>query len=211
MSGRSTRDQLIDRLRSVWPAPIPIGVSRVPRRHTSRSEEYLVLPTRGRPVFLVPADSAGAAGALVRSDDGQRAPVLARALAASHRLGLLKHTPGVTRVAVPCAEGLVPIVHRLVPEATPSSSDWAAAGTAGRSCSRRSTPRAARSRSPSVPVVRASGGSRAERDRLHELADRPVPGITPPPVLGWVIDDDAAVLCIGALRRARRPPPRGFR
>jgi hypothetical protein len=50
----------------------------------------------------------------------------------------------------------------------------------------------------------------AERDRLHELADRPVPGITPPPVLGWVVDDEVAVLCIGALTPGTAPASKGI-
>ncbi|MGH3346430.1 MAG: hypothetical protein ACRDO4_05565, partial [Nocardioides sp.] len=116
MSQHSIREKFTARLRAVWPDPIPIGVSRVPRRRAGRSEEYLVLPSMSSPVFLIPSGSARAAGALARSDDGQRAPVLARALMAAHRRGVLRRAPGLARVTVPGVKGLVAIVRRLVPE-----------------------------------------------------------------------------------------------
>lgn len=209
MSGRSPRDQLTARLRTVWPDPIPIGLSRAPHRHADESEEYLVLPTRSRPVFLIPADSPGAAGALVRSDDGQRAPVLARALGAAHRRGLLQRAPGVTRVAVPGTEGLVAIVRRLVPETD------AVVVRLGRRRHGRAVviqPLDAEGRTLAfAKCARGAGAGRlsAERDRLHELADRPVPGIKPPPVLGWAVEDDAAVLCLGALTPTAAPSSEG--
>lgn len=209
MNRASTRDELTSRLRTVWPAPIPIGVSRLPRRPGARTEEYLVLPTMSRPVFLIPADRTGAAVALVRSDDGQRAPALARALEAAHRRGLLRRMPGVARVAVPGTEGLVAIVRRLVPEA-----DAVVVRLGRRRHGRAVVLQALDAEGRSIAFAKCARGSgidglAAERDRLHELADRPVPGITPPPVLGWAVEDDAAVLCIGALARSTAPASEG--
>jgi len=211
MSGRSPRDQLTARLRTVWPDPIPISLSRAPRRHAGESEEYLVLPTRSRPVFLIPADSPGAAGALMRSDDGQRAPVLARALGAAHRRGLLGRAPGVTRVGVPGTEGLVAIVRRLVPEA-----DAVVVRLGRRRHGRAVVIQPLDTEGRTLAFAKCARGAgagagrlAAERDRLHELADRPVQGITPPLVLGWAVEDDAAVLCLGALTPSAPPISNG--
>jgi hypothetical protein len=209
MSGPSIRDQLTARLRAVWPEPIPIVVSRVPRRRASRSEEYLVLPTMSSPVFLIPSGSARAAGALARSDDGQRAAVLARALMAAHRRGVLRRAPGLARVTAPDAQGLVAIVRRLVPE-----SDAVVIRLGRRRHGRAVVLQALDAAGGSLAFAKCARGAGvdrlvAERDRLHELAERPVPGITPPPVLGWVVEDDAAVLCIGALTPSAAPASEG--
>ena len=209
MSGPSARDQLTARLRTVWPAPIPIDVSRLPRQKGGRSEEYLVLPAMSRPVLLVPAGQAAAAQALARSDDGQRAPTLSRALEVAHRRGLLRRVPGVTRVSVPDATGLVSIVSRLVPEA-----DSVVVRLGRRRHGRTVVLQALDTDGRSLAFAKCSRGAGSarlagERDRLHELADRPVPGITPPTVLGWAVEDDAAVLCIGALTPAAAPAADG--
>ena len=209
MSRPPIREQLTARLRAVWPDPIPIGVSRVPRRRAGRSEEYLVLPSMSSPVFLIPSGSARAAGALARSDDSQRAAVLARALMAAHRRGVLRRAPGLARVRVPGVQGLVAIVRRLVPE-----SDAVVIRLGRRRHGRAVVLQALDAAGGSLAFAkcaRAAGVDRlaAERDRLHELAERPVPGITPPPVLGWVVEDDAAVLCIGALTPSAAPASEG--
>jgi hypothetical protein len=205
MTGRSTRRQLTDRLRTVWPEPIEIALTRRPRRSADAGEEYLVLPTMSRPVLLVPAASSSAAGALARSDDGQRSPVLSRALQGAHRRGILRRVPGIARVAVPDTEGLVATVRRLVPEA-----DAVVVRLGRRRHGRAVVLQALDAGGRSLAFAKCARGAgvdrlRAERDRLHELADRPVPGITPPPVLGWAVEDGAAVLCIGALLPGARP------
>jgi hypothetical protein len=209
MSGRSTKEQLTERLRTVWPEPIEIALRRVPRRVGAGGEEYLVLPSMSRPVFLVPAASARAAGALARSDDGQRAPVLARALQGAHERGVLRRLPGIARVAVPGDEGLVAAVRRLTPDA-----DAVVVRLGRRRHGRAVVLQALDAAGRSIAFAKCARGSgidrlRAERDRLHELADRPVPGITPPPVLGWSVEDDAAVLCIGALTPTAPPTDDG--
>jgi hypothetical protein len=209
MSGHSARDQLASRLRTVWPDPIPIDVTRLPRQKGGRSEEYLVLPAMSRPVLLVPAGQAAAATALARSDDGQRAPTLSRALEVAHRHGLLRRLPGVTRVSVPDATGLVSIVRRLVPEA-----DTVVVRLGRRRHGRAVVLQALDSDGRTLAFAkcrRGAGSARlaGERDTLHELADRPVPGITPPPVLGWAVEDDAAVLCLGALMPVAPPAAAG--
>ena len=198
MSERAAREQLTERLRTVWPEPIPLGLTRLPRR-SGRSEEYLVLPTMSRPVFLVPAASAGAAHALSRSDDGQRAPVLTRALQGAHQRGLLRRAPGVIRVAVPESEGLVASVRRLVPEA-----DSVVVRLGRQRHGRAVVLQALDGEGRTLGFAKCARDSgidrlRAERDRLHELAERPVPGVTSPPVLGWAEEGGAAVLCLGAL------------
>ncbi len=209
MSGLSARDQLTSRLRTVWPAPISIDVSRLPRQRAGGSEEYLVLPAMSRPVLLVPADQAAAAAALARNDDGQRAPTLSRALEVAHRRGVLRRLPGVTRVSVPDATGLVSIVRRLVPEA-----DSVVVRLGRRRHGRAVVLQALDSDGRSLAFAKCSRGAGSarlagERDRLHELADRPVHGITAPPVLGWAVEDDAAVLCIGALTPSTAPAADG--
>lgn len=209
MSGRSTREQLTDRLRTVWPEPIEIVLSRLPRRSEDGGEEYLVLPTMSRPVLLVPAASTSAAGALARADDGQRAPVLTRALQDAHRRGILRRVPGIARVAVPDTAGLVATVCRLVPEA-----DAVVVRLGRRRHGRAVVLQALDAGGRSIAFAKCSREAgvdrlRTERDRLHELADRPVPGITPPPVLGWAVEDGAAVLCIGALTPGGRPSSGG--
>ncbi len=205
MSGRSTRGQLQDRLRTVWPEPIEIGLSRMPRRAKEGGEEYLVLPTMSHPVLLVPATSPRAASALARSDDGQRSPVVTRALQRAHGRGILCRVPGIARVAVPDTEGLVATVRRLVPDA-----DAVVIRLGRRRHGRAVVLQALDADGRTLAYAkcaRAAGVDRlrVERDRLHELADRPVPGISPPPVLGWVVEDGAAVLCIGALLPGARP------
>ena len=199
MSGPSTREQLTHRLRTVWPDPIPIGVSRSPRRHAGLCEEYLVLPTMSRPVFLIPADNPRAAAALARSDDGQKAPVLTRAIEIAHRRGLLRKAPGVARVTVPGAEGVMAIVRQLVPDAD------AVVIKLGRPRHGRTVVLQALDRDGrSLAFAKcgrdeAIGALRTERDNLHQLAERPVPGVTSPPVLGWAEYDGAAVLALGPL------------
>jgi hypothetical protein len=193
----------------VWPDPIPIDVSRLPHQKGGRSEEYLVLPAMSRPVLLVPSGQAAAATALARSDDGQRAPTLSRALEVAHRRGLLRRLPGVTRVSVPDATGLVSIVRRLVPEA-----DSVVVRLGRRRHGRAVVLQALDSDGRTLAFAKCRRGASSarlmgERDALHELADRPLPGITPPPVLGWAVEDDAAVLCIGALTPVAAPAATG--
>ena len=168
-----------------------------------------MLPTMSHPVFLVPTASPSAASALTRSDNGQRSRVVTRALQGAHRRGILRWVPGIARVAVPDTEGLVATVRRLVPEA-----DAVVIRLGRRRHGRAVVLQALDTDGRPLAFAKCARGAgvdrlRTERDRLHELADRPVPGITTPPVLGWVLEDGAAVLCIGALMPGARPSSGG--
>ncbi len=209
MRGGTTRDRLTTRLRTVWPEPATLDVSRLPRRGGPPAAEYLVLPRMSNPVLLLPTTSAAAAGALARPDEGQRAPAVMRVLRRAQQLGLLRLAPGVARVAVRGPEGLVATFRRLVPDAD------AIVVRLGRPRHGRAVVlQALDADGRSVAFAKcgrgeAVDGLRAERDHLHEVAERPVPGVTPPPVLGWAEEDGAAVLCLGALAAGRPAPTTG--
>jgi len=203
VKGVSTRERLTSRLRTVWPEPLPLEVGRLPRRSGSEGEEYLVLPRMSNPVMLLPAASVGAAGALARPDEGQRAPALNRALRLAQERGMLRLAPGLARVVVPGREGLIATFRRLVPEAD------AVVVRLGRPRPGRAVVlQALDPDGRTVAFAKCGRGEaidtlRAERDHLHELAEHPVPGLTPPPVIGWAEDAGAAVLCLGPLTPVR--------
>ena len=169
-----------------------------------------MLPRLSNPVLLLPAVSAGAAGALARPDEGQRAPTAMRVLRQAHRLGLLRLAPGVPRVAVRGPAGLVATFRRLVPDA-----DTIVVRLGRPRHGRAVVLQALDAGGRSVAFAKcgrgeAVDGLRAERDHLHEVSERPVPGVTPPPVLGWAEEGGAAVLCLGALTAGRPAPTTGI-
>lgn len=203
MRGGSTRERLISRLRTVWPEPVSLEFGRLPRRPAPPAEEYLVLPRMSNPVMLLPARSVGAAHAFARPDEGQRAPAMTRTLKRAHERGLLRLAPGIARVEVPGPEGLVATVRRLVPDAD------AVVIRLGRPRHGRAVVLQALDRDGRSVAFAKCGRDeavarlRVERDHLHQLAEVPVAGVTPPQVLGWAEDGGAAVLCLGPLQPGR--------
>jgi len=191
---------LISRLRPVWPEPTELQVTRAPRSARRDQHELLVLPALSRPILLVPAGRRGAAGAIVRFDDGQRARLSLRLLAWAQARGVLRLAP-VARVRVGTAgiSGVVEVVREAVPEA-----DSIVVRLGRRRHGRAVILHALDADGRSLAFAKCAWGPRVadlrlEHDSIVDVTTDPVAGVRAPKALAFVELDDAAVLVLEAL------------
>ena len=190
---------LVARVRPIWPTPIDLRVSRWSPTRGTTGQDYLVLPSLRRPVFLVPARSPAASGAIVRFDDGQRASIPLRVLAWAQAKGLLRLMPVVRLSVSDQSSSLLKVVAAAVPEAD------AIVVRLGR-------PRYGRAvilialdaAGRSIAFAKCAWGQRIsdlaqERDNLTSIAEAPIPGIRAPQVLAFEEDAGFAALVLEAL------------
>lgn len=188
---------LLTRLRQVWPEPVRLSLRRL---GSGPGTTYLVLPSVRHPVLLVPADDPGAATAIRRFDEGQRAGFLQRALAArAQQHGLLRFAP-LHRVVVDGPDvGLVPMVREAVPDAA------TVVVRLGRPRHGRALVlQALAADGRSLAFAKCAFGRRIEDLRrehasLTELGTEPAPGLRAPRVMGFHDAADRAVLILEAL------------
>lgn len=200
---RQAAADLVSRVRPIWPEPIDVRVSRRARPLGAEGQDYLVLPALRRPVLLVPAHRAAAAGAIVRFDDGQRARLLLRVLAWAQAKGVLRRLP-IARISVGGAEasGVLGVVERAVPDAE------AVVVRLGRPRHGRAVIlNALDADGQSLAFTKCAWGDRVvdlrqESDNLAGVASNPVEGVRAPEVLAFVELDGSAALVLEALTPA---------
>lgn len=200
--------ELVARLRQVWPEPVSLRPGRY--LGTRRGTSYLVLPSRRRPVLVLPAEEASAASALRRVDEGPQAVVRQRILGWAQERRLLRLLP-VSRVVVEDPEDS-PVIETL----------RAAVPDAASVVVRLGRPR--HGRAVVVQALAADGRSlafakcahgpriddlRRERALLAAVGPAPAPGLRAPRVLAFDETPDRAVLVLEALGPARTPSSRG--
>jgi len=189
---------LLTRLRAVWPEPVPLTMHRAFGGGAGTS--YLVLPSLRRPVLLVPADSAAAATAFRRVDDGQRAWAGWRVLAWAQQHRLLRLLPvGRVRVGDPEASGVVAAVRAAVPD-THTMVVRLGRPRHGRAVVLQALAGDGRS----LAFAKCAFGSRtadlrSEHAALAAVGSAPAAGVRAPRVLGFDDSDGQVVLVLEAL------------
>ena len=156
-------------------------------------------------MLLVPADRPGAAGAIRRVDEGQRARLSLRLLASAQARGLLRLVP-VARVVVG-AQGrpgvIQPGVIDVVRDAVPAV-DSIVVRLGRRRHGRAVVLQALDAGGRSIAFAKCAFGGgitglRSEHASLQEVAQSGIAGVRAPKVLAFETTDDFAVLVLEAL------------